>query len=386
MIYLLSIILYKNMQISSFQITLIITLKPISALFAPYWSQWIYNRPDRIIPNLVWGNILRYVPFLFIPWVHSSWVIIAAFALYMVFYRGVIPTWMELIKRNLSPLDREKLVGGGSIIDYIGTSIIPLSLGIALDNNPQSWTWMFPLTAGLGLLSTLFLYNIPLLDVPEGATRPFVKAQLFSKEKLWHPWKNAWMLVKEKTGFAKFQIGFMLGGAGLMILQPMLPIFFVDILNLSYTKMLIALTAFKGIGFACSMPLWVRFFRKWNVFYLSAVVTILAALFPFLLMGSQFHMAFLYLAYGLYGCMQAGSDLNWNMSGPLFAKEEDSTYFSSTNVLAVGIRGCIIPPMGALLYSWANAWVVLVAGSVLCTLASFHFIKYSAYLKQTAPD
>src|SRR5271167_2586477 len=94
--HLLSVILYKNMHITPLQITLIITLKPLSALFAPYWSQWIYKRPDRIISNLVWGNVLRYLPFLFVPWIDSGWIIIAAFAFYMMFYRGVIPTWMEL--------------------------------------------------------------------------------------------------------------------------------------------------------------------------------------------------------------------------------------------------------------------------------------------------
>ncbi len=381
MIYMLSVILYKNMQISPFQITLIITLKPLSALFAPYWSQWVYNRPDRMITNLVWGNILRYLPFLFIPWIHSAWIIIGAFALYMVFYRGVIPTWMELIKRNLPPLEREKLVGRGSTIDYVGTAIIPLALGVVLDANAQSWTWLFPLTASIGLLSTIFLYNISLVGVGEMQAPPF-KAQLFSKERLWHPWRNAWALVKDRTGFSKFQIGFMLGGSGLMILQPTLPIFFVDVLNLSYTKMLIALTAFKGIGFALTMPIWVRLFRKWDVFRFSGTVTLLAAIFPFFLISSQLNMVFLYLAYGLYGCMQAGSDLSWNMSGPTFAKEEDSTYFSSTNILAVGIRGCIIPPIGALLYSLTNASIVMLAGASLCFLASIYFMKYNDSLRK----
>jgi hypothetical protein len=97
MIYLLSVILYKDMHVSPLQITIIITLKPMSALLAPYWSQVIYQRPDRLISNLVWGNILRYVPFLFIPWINASWIIIAAFGLYMMLYRGVVPAWMETI-------------------------------------------------------------------------------------------------------------------------------------------------------------------------------------------------------------------------------------------------------------------------------------------------
>lgn len=54
-------------------------------------------------------------------------------------------------------------------------------------------------------------------------------------------------------------------------------------------------------------------------------------------MCAQYHVIMLYVAYGLYGVMQAGSELGWHMSGPCFAQEKDSTVFSSTNVLMVGI-------------------------------------------------
>jgi hypothetical protein len=130
MIYLLAVLLYKDMHISPFQISCIITLKPMSALFAPYWSQIIYQRPDRIISNLVWANILRYLPFLFVPWIDSSWIIIAAFGLYMMFYRGVMPAWMETIKNNLPALSRERLIALGTSIDYCGTALLPVILGL----------------------------------------------------------------------------------------------------------------------------------------------------------------------------------------------------------------------------------------------------------------
>ena len=365
------------MQISPLQITLIITLKPLSALFAPYWSQWIYKRPDRIISNLVWANLLRYLPFLFVPLINSAWIIIAAFALYMVFYRGVTPTWMELIKRNLPSPEREKLVAHGSTIDYCGTAILPLALGVVLDTHPHSWVWLFPLTAAIGLLSTLFLYHLPL---PES-----IATDEPPPKTIWHPWKNAWNLVKKGTSFSKFQMGFMLGGGGLMIIQPTLPMFFVDTLELSYTKMLIALTVCKGLGFAAAMPIWVNLFRKYSIFLISGAVTILAALFPLFLISSQLHILFLYLGYAFYGIMQAGSDLSWNMSGPIFAKEEDSTYFSGTNILTVGLRGCIIPPLGALLYSLTTASTVMALGSLLCILAATHLITYS-FRKEVAVD
>ena len=343
MVYLLSVILYKNMHITPLQITVIITLKPLSALFAPYWSQVIYQRPDRVVSNLVWANILRYLPFLFVPWIDSAWIIIAAFGLYMMFYRGVMPAWMETIKSNLPEPSREKLVAFGSTIDYCATALLPLILGLALDKYEDSWRWLFPLAAGIGLVSTVFLYRIPIsrsgseakVEVSEPDQ---LSIWLFLKKQVLKPWKESWQLIREHASFSNFQIGFMLGGAGLMVLQPIIPIFFVDILKLSYTKMLLALAVFKGIGFALTAPFWVKLFRRWNIFYFSGIVTALAALFPFLLMSAQLHILLLYVAYGLYGVMQAGSDLSWHMSGPAFAKEKDSTRFSGTNVLTVGIK------------------------------------------------
>jgi MFS family permease len=368
MTHLLPIILYKDLHINPLQIMLIITLKPLSALFAPYWSQWIYRRPDRIISNLIWGNILRYSPFLFVPWVKSSWILIAAFGFYMVFHRGTVPTWLEIIKRNLPPLSREKIIGSGSTVDYCGTALLPLILGTILDKYDFSWQWLFPLTAVLGIISVIFLCRIP---TPKINIHDIADSKPLNKQRLLQPWRNSWKLVKESTQFSRFQIGFMLGGAGLMIIQPALPKFFADTLQLSYTEMLFALTMCKGIGFAITMPFWVKFFRKWNIFYFSGTVTILASLFPIMLFSSQFNILFLYLAYLLYGVMQAGSDLSWNMSGSIFAKEEDSTHFSGTNILSVGIRGCFIPPLGAaLLYFTTSSSVVMGIGALLCLLAT----------------
>lgn len=382
MIYLLSVILYKNMHITPLQITLIITLKPMSALFAPYWSQVIYKRPDRVLSNLIWANILRYLPFLFVPWITSPWIIIIAFGFYMMFYRGVMPAWMETVKCNLPETSREKLVASGSVIDYCGTAVLPLILGLVLDKYETSWRWLFPFTAGIGLISTIFLYLLPVKKTYSQPTQNISSLSLFLKSQLVKPWIESWKLIRINPNFSNFQIGFMLGGAGLMILQPALPIFFVDILNLSYTKLLLALAVFKGIGFALATPLWVRLFRRWDIYYFSGIVTSLATLFPFLLLFAKLHVILLYAAYGLYGVMQAGSELSWHMSGPAFAKENDSTIFSGTNVLTVGIRGCIIPPLGALLYTATNSAVVMFTGALLCLLATAHLIRYSYFTRE----
>ncbi len=388
MLSLFPVILYKEMHITPWQINIISTLKPMSALFALYCGQSLYLHSNRLISHLVKANILRYLPFLFFPWIHSAWLMIGAFGLYMTFYRGGVPAWMETVKSNLPEKERERLTAFCSTLDYAGIATLPFLLGLVLDNYDHSWRLLFPLTASLGLMATFFLRRIPtpfsIPEQPEKSVPDSPSRFCELGKKLLIPWKGSWQLIKDDRSFFKFQVGFMLGGSGLMIIQPVLPLFFIDILNLSYTKMLIALTLFKGAGFISAMPLWVRLFRRWNIYHLSGLVTLLSALFPLMLLCSRSYTLLLYFAYGLYGTMQAGSDLTWHLSGPIFAKEKNSTIFSGTNVLAVGIRGCIIPPLGAFLYGTTSSVVVMLLGSLL-SLFAFQYLLKCGFEKKFIP-
>ena len=88
MLSALSLILYKEFHISPLQLTLLVALKPASALFAAYWSSFFNQDRKNLVTNLVLANIARFVPFLFIFWIHSAWYLILSFGLYMVISRG----------------------------------------------------------------------------------------------------------------------------------------------------------------------------------------------------------------------------------------------------------------------------------------------------------
>lgn len=378
LINVLPFILYKNMHISPLLITIIVTIKPVSALFAPYWSQISRRYFGNLTDNLIWSNILRYVPFLFMPWIDSPWIIIAAFCSYMAFYRGSVPAWMEVIKCNLPDTSRERLVAYGSTINYCGLVFLPLVLGTILDGSELSWRWLFFVTALVGLSSTIFIYRMPTPVVEDSVGRLGSMSNLsLVNEYLVKPWTQSWQIMRQRPDFASFLIGFMLGGTGIMIMQPTIPVFFADVLNLSFTEMLVALSAFKGIGFVLASPVWIRLFRKWSIHYFCGLVIFLAGVYPLLVAGAQYNIFWLYAAYGLYGVMQAGSELGWHMSGPIFAQEGDSTAFSETNVHMVGIRGCIVPPLGALLGTLTDSTTVMFTGSAVCLIAFCHFMSYS---------
>jgi MFS family permease len=371
---MLPFILYKDLAATPLQVAIIFALKPLTSIFSLYWSAWIHEKREKLLSNIIVGGVLRHIPFFFFPFIDNVWFFIAAFGINMMLSRGTQPAWLEILKINIRGTTREKIFAYASALGYIGDAFLPFALGGLLDGYFQAWRWIFPFTAAISMISIFWQMKIDvaagdrtIMDSPEqkGLYHLFIK-----------PWKDSFALMCRRRDFAKFQIGFMLGGAGLMVIQPALPIFFIDKLNLSYTEVAVALTAFKGIGFALSTPLWANRINKVSIYRFTSWVTALAILFPLSILMSKQNVAWLYLGYLGYGIMQAGSALSWNMSGPIFSNEDDSSIYTSLNVMTVGIRGCVAPFLGSFLCAQVNPASVLILGALLCALATHRLWVY----------
>lgn len=365
---MLPVILYKDLHASALEITLLITIKPLVALFSLHWSHQIHQRLDRVRSNIVWATFLSYLPFFFVPWVSSPWYFILASGMFMLFNRGVIPAWMELLKLNVPDPKRRRVFSIGSTFCYLGGGGFPFLIGWLLDGFTEGWRWILPVSALIGSASVLFQRG---LTVPTAQAPTSEPSGGWSLQDLTSPWKQALQIIARRPDFARFQLGFLLGGAGLMVMQPALPAFFVDVLGVSYTELGVALTLCKGIGFALTSPLWASWMQRVDIYRFSAVVTVLAALFPLTLALANINLAWLYIAYLGYGIMQAGSELSWNLSGTIFARHEDSSAFTGINVVMVGLRGCIAPPLGGLLLAIAGSSSVLMLAGLLCLTGTF---------------
>ena len=362
---ILPFILYRDLGATAWQITLMITLKPVVSIFSVYWSHYVNKRRDRLVPNVVLGCVLAHLPFLFFPWFENIWWFIGSFALYMLLYRGVIPAWMEILKLSSEGDLRQKLVAYAISCSYVGSAIFPVFFGWMMDDYVQSWRWIFCITSAISLIAVLVQLRIPSEsdESPLSAPSPH----------LWSPWKNVWELLCKRPDYRDFQWGFMLGGFGIMVLQPALPHFFMDVLNLNYKELGLAMTMCKGVGFALTSGLWAQWMSRVNIYKFSSLVVLMFSLFPLGLLSAQYSILFLFLTYLGYGVMQAGSQLAWKLSGPIFAENEDSSLYSSVNVMTVGVRGCVANPLGGLLCTMGGPIVVLLLGFVLCLSSHFYF-------------
>lgn len=371
---MLSFILYKDLHATPFQLAMLITLKPLVSIFSSYWSSHVNNRRDRLIPNILSARLLAALPFFFFPWVSNPWFFVASFGFYMMLALGIVPAWMEILKLNLPDKVRENIFSYAQISAYSLGAFLPYLLGGILDEYSQAWRWIFPSAALLALVSSFFQLRItipPQKIVSQPPTTNFGHYLL-------KPWKNSWNILKEHPDFLKFQTGFMLFGCGLMIMQPVLTIFFVDELKLSYTEMAVALAFFKGVGFLIGSPLWSKWIHRLNINYLCGIVAIIASFFPLGLICAKSFLFLLYLSYFAYGFLQAGNELAWNLSGPIFSKGKDSSAFTTVNVIAIGVRGCFIPFIGSTLSIYFGSVAVMVLGGFICLLATFHFIFYKS--------
>lgn len=369
--YLFAFILHKDLHASPFQLGVFTMLRPVIGILSMYWSSVLASKPHKVLSNVIWSGILSRVAFFFFPFMDNPWLFLVSVILYAMLKRGGVPGWLEILKLNLPTKKRGEIISWSSALGYAEGVVLAIGVGYMLDHHSGSWRWMFPLSAFIGLIGVFIQTKIPLASIPEIE----VVKQNFYAQKIIQPWRDAYKILKERKDYRFFQIGVSICGIGIMIIQPALPIFFLDILKLSYTDLAIALSIWRGIGYSVSSPLWAKLFNRFDIYKLCFAIFLLMALFPCCLLAATVSVIWVYIAYLVYGSAQAGFHLCWNLAGPLFSKEENSTPFSSIMLLMMGLRGCIAPPMGTFLTILFGPIVVLLFGILFCCYSAFKMVK-----------
>ena len=151
-----------------------------------------------------------------------------------------------------------------------------------------------------------------------------------------------------------------------MIIQPVIPMFFSETLKLSYRDLIIAYSICKGFGFVLTSPLWSRYMGILSVGRFTSIVLAGFALFSLMIAFGIYSPIWVYFAYFVYGVAQAGSHLIWHLSGPVFADKEESSRYSGVNIVMVGVRGMLGPPLGGLLAALFGPLFVLYLSVIFC--------------------
>lgn len=366
-------ILRKELGATVFQISLFTILSPVLAVLSFYWGSWLTHRKNRLLPNLIGAWILARVPFLFFPFINDFWTMFACCGAYQLFSRASTPALMEIIKRNIPSKTRETVFSLYYALSIIEGIIIGLLLTETLHLCNNNWRMLFLTCSLISMTSIFFQLQIKIPEEKDAAVPPASKA---SENPITRPFKESFRLLKDRPDFALFQWAFMIGGFALMLAAPARSIFTADILPVSLSDVTIARCVFVGIGMAGSSFIWRKALELHGIYRLTSWILIGFGFYPLVLLLASSHLAWFYLAHLLYGIVQGGSHLVWHLSGTIFAKDQNSTPFTTVNVLMIGLRGAVAPLLGCLLCNATGPVPVLVMGAVIGLLGGWFMLKW----------
>lgn len=370
MFNLLIFIFCKDLNATPLQLTLLVSAKPVMALFAFYGNLILKGRPDRIKHFLIGASLLGGLPALFFPLMDSVWYFLAANALFMLSVKAAMPAWAELLRINLLSEKRGGVFAQGATVNYLLTVFIPLLVSPLLDLHPHIWKSIF---AGLSVVQIANIVILACIKIDATGSCVYQTHKITSMNSLFiEPLKQAIQLLRRDRDFRNYQILVVLAGAGMVALYPVLPVFYVETLHLSYTELALATALCKGFAFMASSPIWAYWINRISLFLFNFYVGIFACLFVMFVMAANINVYWIYLAYIMFGALQAGHELSWNLSGPIFAKDRDSSLYSSINLAVIGLRGCFFPILGQLLFVNTNISFVLISAESLCLLGLFY--------------
>ena len=343
-------ILRKDLGASTAQIALFITLSPVLAVLSFYWGARLRRRKNGLLANLIWAWVLARLPFLFLPFFDSIWFLFIACATYQLFTRASTPALMEILKRNIPKKPREHVFSFYYLLSILEGIVLGLALGSF--SNGSYWKIFFSLGALLSLTSVFFQSRI---IVPEKEEPPAERG----------PLKESLQLLRDRPDFARFQRSFMLGGLALMVMAPVKSIYYADILKISLADIALARCVFVGVGLAASSFIWKKALDRYGINSLTKWIIAGFGLFPLVLLLSPYSLSWFYAAHLVYGIAGAGSHLVWHLSGTIFAGEQDSSKFTTVNVLMVGVRGAFGPFLGAMLCDVLGCVPMLIVGAAI---------------------
>jgi len=356
---LVPFILRKEMGASIFQVALLTMLSPVLAVFSFYWGSLLTHSKHRLLPNLIGAWVLARLPFLFVPWIDNFWVMFVCCAAYQLFSRASTPALMEILKRNIPKKTREYTFSLYYLLSVAEGVVIGLLLTRILSFCDNNWKVLFLLCALISLTS-VFLQVRMKTSLEEDPAPEASK-----KQSVIQPLKDTVQLLRSRPDFALFQWAFMIGGFALMLISPVKAIFSADLLSVSLADATIARYVYVGLGMAGSTLIWRKGLELFGIHRLATMILAGFGLYPLILLLSLYHPSWFYLAHLVYGIAQGGSHLVWHLSGTIFAKEENSTPFTTTNVLMIGLRGAVGPLLGGFLCEFLGPMPVLAVGSAI---------------------
>lgn len=377
-------VLAKSLAAPDWVVTVSVVMETSGMLLALYWGQ-LMDRGGRR-RWLLRGGLGGRLVLVSALWVSSAYGFLALLAVVYFFAAMFYPAQNGILQANIGPTRRGSVFGRGALVQHLTAASTSLLVGRLLDGDPDRFRLVFPFVGAVGFLYPLILARLPRPDhdatpdpggiftVPRLPLGPVAWRRL--GRALVTPFHEAIETFRVDPHFRWYEANFMIYGVAYMMLIPVLPLFFIHELHLSYQEISSARVLIASVGVALFGPLMGRLMDRFHPVRLCTISFAIVSLYPgALYVGARWLGGIdpawtAYLAFGFYALGMAGINVTWNVGSISFAPPGRGGYYQGIHVAMVGIRGALGPVFGFLLLRWAGYREVFLTAAVVFLLAS----------------
>lgn len=357
-ILLQDVILKKTLGGSDFQVMILTFLVSSSFLFSIYGSELVNRSRSRARTILIIGVAAKFF-LIIIPLFDNPVYYIACIAIGAYLDALLLSIWNIVFKHNYTDKNRSKLYSYASSLQTVFVVIVTTVTGYFLDINGNVYKLIFPIAGIFGILVYWSLARMITLSMDDYSGKDKVRKSHYNfrliKDIAVLPLRNTLRIFKENRAFLRFEAYFFLYGMAFMVLSPVIPVFLVDDLKLSYSPISFA----KGLIFHTALilvtPLMGRYHGTGNPTKFCAYVFSILALFPLVLVSSKYFAASglitnteitVYISYFIFGFAMSGVTIAWTLSSIFYAPKNEVSNYQAVHITLTGVRGVFSPALG----------------------------------------
>jgi len=313
---------------------------------------------------LIAAGIIRIIAMSSIFFVQNAWQFIIAMWVFQLPLAVVNPAQNFILAKNYPSSSRGIRFGISVSVMNFFAIVASFAAGVILDINDMYFKYIF---FGVGIITAVSIFS--LASIP-------TKNRMMKT--VGNPFRDMIKIFRTNRGFWKFQRNFFIYGVAFLILGPVIPIFMVDVLNMSYTEISIARGIIAYLGIAVFAPFSGKALDKHNPFLHAARAFAILALFPLFFLVSYFGGKwFVFAAYGFYSLAMAGVSIIWNLGSTYFSEHDREATYQSVHLTMTGIRGLSAPLFGLLTLSVFGFNTTFGLSAAIFLLAAFLMFRAS---------
>ena len=349
------VVVEKLMGGSEWHLSALGAAMPASLLIAPMWAQLgrrVGMKSVAVGASLACSLLLLLAG---LPLPLTAFTVLACGVMFTLGPTSVAET--ALYKANYPDSHRSRTVGLLRMSAFAGTGVAGLAAGWYLRDQPGSALLVFPLAGLIGLLGTVYLARIRVRG--RNAPRTDRGSRLGLAE--------AAAVVRSDRRFVVYQVGYLLAGSAHFLSFPFLVKALNRELSADAVAIAIVLTLIPSLLQAATAPFWGRWLDRVTPIAARVIFSMmLACCYACFLVGALWQAYWLFcVGAALRGLALGGSTVVWATGSLYFAGSRDqAAAYTSVHASLTGLRGAVMPFVGAVLYLNIGSWTFGVSAAL----------------------